>query len=107
MKESEPTTFALAMDFNKTQVAQYFYVHVDTPKRHSVSPTGICNEDMSPIYTPISNHERYLLKVKKSIFSFLISAERGENVTMVRCMNPTEHYDLQLSVHHSRTGKIS
>lgn len=87
LRTPESTSAARARSFNRVQISKYFERLSDTLEQHSFEPADIWNVDESGLSTvPSKNIKIYATKGRKQV-GVLSSAERGQHLTVVCCMN--------------------
>lgn len=86
LRQPEPTSAARAMAFNKQQVENFFEKLDSVIQENSIQPHRIFNMDESGLSTVQKPPRVMAAKGRKQVGS-ITSAERGQHVTSVCCMN--------------------
>lgn len=87
LRTPESTSAARARAFNKQQIKNYFDRLLEVFNQHAFEPVNIWNVDESGLSTvPSKNVKIFATKGQKQV-GVLSSAERGQHLTVVCCMN--------------------
>jgi len=86
LRAPEPTSAARARAFNKPQVMKFFALLEKTVTEEGIQPHRIYNMDESGLNTVQNPPKVFAAKGKKQVGA-ITSAERGEHVTVVVCVN--------------------
>lgn len=89
LRSPESTSAARARAFNKVQIAKYFQMLSGVLDEHKFQPNDIWNMDESGITTVPSKNTKILATKGRKQVGVLSSAERGQRLTAVCCMNAT------------------
>jgi hypothetical protein len=89
LRTPESTSINRVKSFNKDTVSQFFNLLKDTLSRWKFLPHRIFNVDETGVQTVPQKLPKVLAKKGQRQVSKIVSAERGESVTVVYCMSPT------------------
>ncbi|KAF2885383.1 hypothetical protein ILUMI_20781 [Ignelater luminosus] len=92
-RTQEATSAARARGFNKEAVAKFFYTLEEIMRVHNITdPMRIYNMDESGIQTVPSKVSKIVAHKGRKQVGFLTSAERGQNISIVLCLNATGQF---------------
>lgn len=92
LRTPESTSAARARAFNKIQIAKYFKNLERVMSEHSFSPQNIWNMDESGLATVPSKNTKIIATKGRKQVGILTSAERGQHLTVVCCLNALGTY---------------
>lgn len=92
LRTPEATSIARARAFNKVQIGKYFDRLEAVTDEHKFSPDNIYNMDESGLSTVPSRNSKILATKGRKQVGVLTSAERGQHLTVVCCLNAIGTY---------------
>ncbi|KAJ3655894.1 hypothetical protein Zmor_015002 [Zophobas morio] len=92
LRTPEATSAARARAFNKPQITKYFKSLLETLEKYDFQPNQIWNVDESGLSTVPSKNAKIIATKGRKQVGILSSAERGQHLTVVCCMNPLGIY---------------
>ncbi|XP_063931362.1 uncharacterized protein LOC135143425 [Zophobas morio] len=92
LRTPEATSAARARAFNKPQITKYFKSLLETLEKYDFQPNQIWNVDESGLSTVPSKNAKIIATKGRKQVGILSSAERGQHLTVVSCMNPLGIY---------------
>lgn len=92
LRQPVPTSIARAMGFNKTQVTTFYNNLQSLYNKYKFVPSRIYNMDESGVNTVPKKIPKVISVKGKKLVGKIVSAERGQTITLVCAMSATGNY---------------